>query len=78
MFSFYGLIDLLAVLLVIVMGDFNTSIRLLRVLRLIKLIRYLKALEFFIASLQNVLEKTDAQAVRARLMRNQFIATSVA
>jgi len=44
----------------------------------IKLIRYLKALEFFIASLQNVLEKTDAQAVRARLMRNQFIATSVA
>jgi len=45
MFSFYGVIDLLAVLPAIVVGDFNTAIRLLRVLRLLKLIRYLKALE---------------------------------
>jgi len=55
-FSFYGVIDLLAVLPAIVMGDFNTAIRLLRVLRLLKLIRYLKALELFIASLQDVFE----------------------
>jgi len=55
-FSFYGLIDLIAVLPAIVMGDFNTAIRLLRVLRLLKLIRYLKALELFIASLQDVFE----------------------
>jgi len=56
MFSIYGVIDLLAVLPAIVMGDFNTAIRLLRVLRLLKLIRYLKALELFIASLQDVFE----------------------
>jgi len=55
-FSFYGVIDLLAVLPAILMGDFNTAIRLLRVLRLLKLIRYLKALELFIASLQDVFE----------------------
>lgn len=55
-FSFYGLIDLLAVLPAIIMGDFNTAIRLLRVLRLLKLIRYLKALELFVASLQDVFE----------------------
>ena len=55
-FSFYGLIDLLAVLPAYVAGDFNSTIRLLRVLRLLKLIRYLKALEMFVASLQDVLE----------------------
>jgi len=55
-FSFYGLIDFLAVFPAIVMGDFNSSIRLLRVFRLLKLIRYLKALEMFVASLQDVFE----------------------
>ncbi len=54
-FSFYGLIDLLAVLPAVI-GDFNSSIKLLRVLRLLKLIRYLKALELFVASLQDVFE----------------------
>ncbi len=55
-FSFYGLIDLLAVLPAYVAGDFNSTIRLLRVFRLLKLIRYLRALELFIASLQDALE----------------------
>ncbi len=55
-FSFYGIVDLLAVLPALLLGDFNISIRLLRVLRLLKLIRYLKALEMFVKSLQGVFE----------------------
>ena len=55
-FSFYGLIDLLTWLPLLLLGDATLAIRLLRVLRLLKLIRYLKALHLFLASLRDALE----------------------
>lgn len=55
-FSFYGLIDLLTWLPLLLMGDATLAIRLLRVLRLLKLIRYLKALHLFLSSLQDTIE----------------------
>lgn len=55
-FSFYGLIDFLTWLPMLLMGDVTMAIRLLRVLRLLKLIRYLKALHLFLSSLQDTIE----------------------
>ena len=55
-FSFYGLIDLLTWLPLLLMGDATLAIRLLRVIRLLKLIRYLKALHLFLSSLQDTIE----------------------
>jgi voltage-gated potassium channel len=54
--SFYGLIDLLTWLPLLLMGDATLAIRLLRILRLLKLIRYLKALHLFLSSLQDTVE----------------------
>ncbi len=54
--SFYGLIDLLTWLPLLLMGDATLAIRLLRILRLLKLIRYLKALHLFLSSLQDTIE----------------------
>jgi len=55
-FSFYGLIDLLTWLPILLMGDATLAIRLLRILRLLKLFRYLKALHLFLSSLQDTIE----------------------
>jgi voltage-gated potassium channel len=55
-FSFYGLIDLLTWLPLLLIGDATLAIRLLRILRLLKLIRYLKALHLFLSSLQDTIE----------------------
>lgn len=55
-FSFYGLIDLLTWLPLLLMGDATLAIRLLRILRLLKLIRYLRALHLFLSSLQDTIE----------------------
>ena len=55
-FSFYGVIDLLTWLPLLLLGDATLAIRLLRVLRLLKLIRYLKALHLFLSSLKDALE----------------------
>jgi len=54
--SFYGLVDLLSWLPLLLLGDVSVSIRLLRVLRLLKLLRYLRALRLFLASLRDVLD----------------------
>jgi voltage-gated potassium channel len=54
--SFYGIIDLATILPLLLFGDANTVIRLLRVFRLLKLIRYLKALQLFVSSLRDVFE----------------------
>ncbi|NOG59766.1 MAG: ion transporter [Proteobacteria bacterium] len=56
MLSFYGLIDLLTWLPLLLMGNATLAIRLLRVIRLLKLIRYLKALHLFLSSLQDTIE----------------------
>ena len=56
MLSFYGLIDLLTWLPLLLMGDATIAIRLLRIMRLLKLIRYLKALHLFLSSLQDTIE----------------------
>jgi voltage-gated potassium channel len=55
-FSFYGLIDLLTWLPLLLMGNATIAIRLLRIIRLLKLIRYLKALHLFLSSLQDTIE----------------------
>ena len=55
-FSFYGLIDLATILPLLVFGDSNTVVRLLRIFRMLKLIRYLRALQLFVASLRDVFE----------------------
>lgn len=55
-FSFYGIIDLLTWLPLLLLGDVNLAIRLLRVLRLLKLIRYLRAMHLFISSLRDSIE----------------------
>jgi len=54
--SFYGLVDLATVLPLLLFGDSNTVIRMLRVFRLLKLIRYLRALQLFVASLNEVFD----------------------
>jgi voltage-gated potassium channel len=56
MLSFYGLIDLLTWLPLLLIGDATIAIRLLRIMRLLKLIRYLKALHLFLSSLQDTIE----------------------
>lgn len=55
-FSFYGLVDLMTWLPLLLLGDANLAIRLLRILRLLKLLRYLRALELFLRSLSDVLD----------------------
>ena len=55
-FGFYGLIDLLTWLPILLIGDSTLAIRLLRVLRLLKLIRYLRALHLFLSSLRDTVE----------------------
>ncbi len=55
-FSFYGIVDLATLLPLLIFGDTNTVIRLLRVFRLLKLIRYLRALHLFVSSLKDVFE----------------------
>ncbi len=55
-FSIYGIIDLATLLPLLIFGDSNTVIRLLRVFRLLKLIRYLRALQLFVSSLKDVFE----------------------
>ena len=54
--SFYGLIDLLTWLPLLLIGNATLAIRLLRVLRLLKLIRYLRAMHLFLSSLRDTLE----------------------
>ncbi|MDX8405334.1 MAG: ion transporter [Mariprofundus sp.] len=56
LFSFYGLVDLLAVLPMLLIGDPNMAIRLLRIVRLLKLVRYLRAMRLFLASMADTLE----------------------
>jgi len=55
-FSFYGIVDLLTILPLLILGNPNLTIKLLRLMRLIKLVRYLRALRLFIASMQDSLE----------------------
>ena len=55
-FSFYGLIDLLTWLPLLVFGDVTLTIRLLRIMRLLKLIRYLRALHLFLSSIQDAID----------------------
>jgi len=55
-FSFYGIVDLLTVLPLLIFGDPNLTIKLLRLMRLIKLVRYLRALRLFIASMRDAFE----------------------
>lgn len=54
--GFYGIVDLLTVLPLLLTGDPGLAIRLLRVLRLIKLVRYMKALRLFFASMRDTME----------------------
>ena len=54
--SFYGLIDLLTWVPLLLFGDMTMAIRLLRIMRLLKLIRYLRALHLFLASIQDVVD----------------------
>jgi len=56
LFSFYGIVDLLAVLPMLLVGDPNLALRLLRIVRLLKLVRYLRALRLFISSMKDTLE----------------------
>lgn len=56
LFSFYGIVDLLAILPMLLIGDPNIAIRLLRIVRLLKLVRYLRAMRLFIASMRDTLE----------------------
>ncbi|TLS66780.1 potassium channel protein [Mariprofundus erugo] len=56
LFSFYGMVDLLAVVPMLLVGDPNLAIRLLRIVRLLKLVRYLRAMRLFIASMRDTLE----------------------
>jgi len=56
LFSFYGIVDLLAVLPMLLVGDPNLAIRLLRIVRLLKLFRYLRAMRLFLASMADTLE----------------------
>lgn len=56
LFSFYGIVDLLAVVPMLLVGDPNLAIRLLRIVRLLKLVRYLRAMRLFLASMKDTLE----------------------
>jgi len=55
-FGFYGMVDLLTILPLLLIGDPNLALRLLRVLRLIKVVRYMQALRLFLASMSDTLE----------------------
>jgi len=54
--SFYGLIDLVTWLPLLLFGEVFLAIRLLRVLRLLKLLRYLRAMQVFFASMLDVFD----------------------
>jgi voltage-gated potassium channel len=56
LFSFYGLVDVLTVLPMLLLGDANLAIRMLRIIRLLKLVRYLRALRLFIATMKDTFE----------------------
>jgi len=56
LFSFYGIVDMLAVLPMLLIGDPNFAIRLLRIVRLLKLVRYLRALRLFVSSMRDTME----------------------
>jgi len=56
LFSFYGVVDMVAILPMLLIGDPNIAIRLLRILRLLKLVRYLRAMRLFISSMRDTLE----------------------
>jgi len=56
LFSMYGIVDLVSVLPMLLIGDPNLAIRLLRILRLLKLVRYLRAMRLFISSMRDTLE----------------------
>ncbi|WP_171966428.1 ion transporter [Mariprofundus micogutta] len=56
LFSFYGMVDMLAILPMLLIGDPNIAIRLLRIVRLLKLVRYLRAMRLFISSMRDTLE----------------------
>ncbi|PIW45139.1 MAG: potassium channel protein [Zetaproteobacteria bacterium CG12_big_fil_rev_8_21_14_0_65_54_13] len=56
LFSFYGIVDLLAVLPMLLVGDPNLAIRMLRIVRLLKLVRYLRAMRLFLSSMRDTLE----------------------
>ena len=55
-FSFYGYIDLLTWLPLILAGQGFLAIRLLRVLRLLKLLRYLRAMRVFFSSMLDIFD----------------------
>jgi len=55
-FSFYGITDMLAILPMLLVGDPNLAIRLLRIVRLLKLVRYLRVMRLFLSSMQDTLE----------------------
>jgi len=55
-FSFYGIVDLLSILPMLLIGDPNVAIRMLRVLRLLKLVRYLRAMRLFISTMRDTME----------------------
>ncbi len=55
-FSFYGIIDLMAWLPLLFSADPVFALRLLRILRLLKLLRYLKAIHLFLTSLRDVVD----------------------
>ncbi|RMG91658.1 MAG: hypothetical protein D6703_04160 [Zetaproteobacteria bacterium] len=54
--SIYGIADLLAILPLLLIGQPNTAMRLLRIFRMLKLFRYLRALHLFVSSLRDVYE----------------------
>lgn len=54
--SFYGLIDLLTWLPLLLVGEVFLALRLLRILRLLKLLRYLRAMQLFFASMHDVFD----------------------
>jgi len=56
LFSFYGIVDMLAILPMLLIGDPNIAIRMLRIVRLLKLVRYLRAMRLFISSMRDTLE----------------------
>ncbi|MDX8407344.1 MAG: ion transporter [Mariprofundaceae bacterium] len=55
LFSFYGIVDMLAIVPMLLIGDPNIAIRLLRIVRLLKLVRYLRALRLFVSSMRDTL-----------------------
>lgn len=55
-FSFFGIVDLLTVLPVLMMGDPGFALRLVRVMRLMKLARYLSPLWTFVCALRDVMQ----------------------